>query len=222
MRGRDRLYPLEAAGLAAVCFVLLSGLWAGKRQERLADRMVRLHVVAASDSAADQAAKLAVRDRVLDILAPALEDAEDAAGAREILRDALPALEELAAETAGTTARASLARESFPTRSYGSFSLPAGEYVSLRIVLGEGAGRNWWCVVYPPLCAVAGEIRPAGALGKDDVRLITEDGAGYELRFRVMEWWGALRSAWEKDEPAPREPEEIAGSPRPGAGFRES
>ena len=209
MGKKDRLFPAEAGLLAALCAVLLSGVWAVSRQDSLAERMVRLHVIAASDSAADQTAKLAVRDAVLERLAPALETAADAAEARENLTAALPSLEALAEEVAAVPARAALSREVYPTRRYGSFGLPAGEYVSLRIVLGEGEGHNWWCVVYPPLCA-AGEIRPVGALEGDDVRLLTEDGPGYEIRFRVLEWWGALRSR-------PGAPETETEETQPGA-----
>ena len=199
MRKKDRLYPWEAAALLTLCALLLIGVWARGRQEALASRLIRLHVIAASDSAGDQAAKLAVRDAALSLLEPLLAEAGDVSQARDVLREAMPALEETARDIAGTAARASLSRESYPTRVYEGFSLPAGRYLSLRIVLGEGRGRNWWCVVYPPLCSSgAEEALSAGALDDGDVRLITEDGAGYELRFRVLEWWGELTSHWEK------------------------
>ena len=92
-KGRDRLYPLETAALLTLCAVLLSGVWAGGRQTALADRVV--HVLAASDSALDQALKLAVRDAVLEYLTPRLEGAADAEEARAVLAAELPALERL-------------------------------------------------------------------------------------------------------------------------------
>ena len=65
-------------------------------------------------------------------------------------------------------------------------------YTSLRITLGAGGGRNWWCVVYPPLCTAGVETAQEALLSDDDIKLITGDGGGYVLRFRLLEWWGSL------------------------------
>ena len=179
--------------LLALCAALLSGLWAAGRQRRLAGALVRLHVIAASDSRADQAVKLAVRDAVLALAAPALEGADSPEEAMAGLRALLPELAETACAVSGQPARAGLTEEWFPTREYTDFALPAGRYCALRITLGEGRGHNWWCVVYPPLCAGAAEEAVAADLiTEDDLRLITEDGEGYVLRFRVIEWWEGL------------------------------
>ena len=102
-------------------------------------------------------------------------------------------LQRIAETASGGSARVELGRETYPTREYETFSLPAGVYTSLRITLGAGSGRNWWCVVYPPLCTSGVETaQEAAALSDDDVKLITEDGEGYVLRFRLLEWWGSL------------------------------
>ena len=187
------LRPWETAMLLALCAALLSGVWAAGRQRRLAGELVRLHVTAASDGRADQAVKLKVRDAVLEMAAPALEGAGGAGEALARLEAMLPKLAERACAVSGQTARAGLTEEWFPTREYGDFSLPAGRYTSLRITLGEGRGHNWWCVVYPPLCTGAAEEAVAADLiTEDDLRLITGDGEGYVLRFRVIEWWEAL------------------------------
>ena len=192
------MYPWEAALLLSLCAVLLSGLWAQGRQRALSDKVVRLHVIAASDSETDQAVKLQVRDAVLQQVTPLLEGAADRSEAVALLQQALGSLEEIAGEISGTEATATLGRENYPTREYDSFSLPAGEYTSLRIVLGEGKGRNWWCVVYPPLCLSGPEeVQETAALSEDDVKLITEDGEGYVFRFRLMEWWGDFARRWE-------------------------
>ena len=88
-----------------------------------------------------------------------------------------------------------LGGEYYPTRDYGSFSLPAGRYMSLRVTLGEGRGHNWWCVVFPPLCLTAAEgAEAASAIGAGG-GIIAEDGAGTVFRFRLVELWGELR-AW--------------------------
>ncbi len=191
----------EAAALTWLCLVLLTGVWARGRQAALAEKLVRLHVIAVSDAAEDQAAKLRVRDAVLAELTPALESAADAQEAEKTIRTMLPRLRALAEEIGGVPARAELGRENYPTRVYDGFSLPAGRYTSLRITLGEGAGRNWWCVVYPPLCgADARAMEESGALTEEEKGVITADGAGYVVKFRLLEWWGELTNRLDKTE----------------------
>ena len=79
-------------------------------------------------------------------------------------------------------------------------TLPAGEYLALRILIGEAAGRNWWCVVFPPLCTAATSDVPASAMAagftEDEVRLITEEDRGYVLKFKAVEFWETLREKW--------------------------
>ena len=99
------------------------------------------------------------------------------------------------AAAAGQLAQAvTLGAEHYPTRDYGTFALPAGVYTSLRVTLGAGAGHNWWCVIFPPLCAQAAGLseRAVQALSDDDVRLVTESDGGYVVRFRLLELWDAL------------------------------
>ena len=193
MQKANRLRAWEIALLAAAAVTLLSGVWAQGRQSALAEKVVRLHVIAASDSAEDQRVKLAVRDAVLAYITPRLESASGAAEAAAVIAGESETLVHIAESVSGGRARVALGRERYPTREYETFSLPAGEYTSLRIILGAGSGRNWWCVVYPPLCtASVEEAQETAALSADDVKLITEDGEGYVLRFRLLEWWDAL------------------------------
>ena len=85
-----------------------------------------------------------------------------------------------------------LGQEAYPTRDYAGFTLPAGRYRSLRVVLGEGRGQNWWCVVFPPLCLSAAEAEDVrSVMNGNDLALICEE-EGYELRFRILELWGEL------------------------------
>lgn len=186
---KQKLRSWEIAGLIALCAFFLSGLLARPAQQKLADGLVRLHVIANSDSEADQAAKLQMRDRVLALLSPLLEECRSRDDAVNIILEHRADLEALGDVTVA------LGTEYYPTRDYGGFSLPAGEYVSLRIILGAGQGRNWWCVVFPPLCTEA-LAEPAedvfASLDRDARGLVTQNGAGYILRFRVMEWWNAL------------------------------
>ena len=193
------LHPWELALLLSVCLTLVVGAWAGARQEGLSDSLVRLHVIADSDSAADQAEKLRVRDAVLSYLAPKLEAAESISDARAILRAEQAGIRKAARSVTRQNVTVTFTREHYPTRDYGSFALPAGTYPSLRVILGSGQGHNWWCVVFPPLCtAEALENAAVEALSDDDVRLITADGTDVVIKFRVLEWYDALKEALTK------------------------
>ena len=192
----------ELALLLGLCAALIWGAWSAQRQDALARKMIRLHVIANSDSAEDQALKLKVRDAVLEQATETLRGADSQAEASRRLTDILPELEETARAVITANGydygvRAELAETSFPTKEYDGFALPAGEYMALRLVIGEGAGQNWWCVVYPPLCTAAATDMPETAiragLSGDDVSLITEEDAGYVLKFRSLELWEQLR-----------------------------
>lgn len=165
-------------------------------QQALAGKLVRLHVVANSDSEQDQALKLQVRDAVLEA-SEGLE-AED-------LEAALPRLQ-AAAQTClreqgnGDPVTVSLGEERFPTRLYDNFALPAGVYRSLRVTIGAGEGHNWWCVAFPSICfrATAAEVQDAAVSAgftEEEVRLITGDGGGYVLKFKALELLERLK-AW--------------------------
>jgi len=129
-------------------------------RETLNRELIRFHVVAASDSEQDQTVKLQVRDAVLAAIREDLESVGDVREARAYLQEQLPKIQRIANETlqiAGFEPEAvvSLCREAFDIRHYDTFTLPAGVYDSLRIVIGEGAGHNWWCVAFPTLCLPA-------------------------------------------------------------------
>ena len=200
---KNRLKLIEIALLIGLAVFLASGGLALRAQSQLAERVVRLHVLANSDGQEDQALKLLVRDRVLARATELLTQARDRTEAEALLRAELPELEalavrELQANGCAYPVTAELADTEFPTREYDGFTLPAGEYLALRVVIGEGAGRNWWCVVFPPLCTAASAEVPAAALAagltEDQVGLITEEDRGYVLKFKTVEWWEQFRS----------------------------
>lgn len=197
LHGKNRLYPLELALLLGLSLALLAGTWSAGAARRLSSQVLRLHVVGESDSAQDQAVKLAVRDAVLARADPLLEGVEDKAQARAILEANLAALAQAGAETAGVAVTAAIEDEVwFPTKHYTGFSLPAGRYTALQITVGEGRGRNWWCVVFPPLCMGA-VSEPCGdameALSPDQMALLTGKNEGYVVKFKLLEWWGNLQ-----------------------------
>ena len=151
------LRPWELALLLAVCVTLLTGTWAQARSTLLASRLVRLHVIAVSDDDTEQAVKLQVRDAVLECVREMLGDCENAESAWSILNERLGEIESaarIAAEADGFSGeiRAETGVFPFPDRDYGGVFVPAGDYRAVRIVIGAGEGRNWWCVLYPTLC----------------------------------------------------------------------
>ena len=199
---KNRLKLIEIALLIGLAVFLASGGLALRAQSQLAERVVRLHVLANSDGQEDQALKLLVRDRVLARATELLTQARDRTEAEALLRAELPELEalavrELRANGCAYPVTAELTDTEFPTREYDGFTLPAGEYLALRVVIGEGAGRNWWCVVFPPLCTAASADVPAAALSaglsEEQVGLITEEDQGYVLKFKAVEWWEQVR-----------------------------
>ena len=159
-----RLRVWEGAALLALCIALLAGVAAQSRAASVSRSLIRLHVLAADDSPEEQAVKLEVRDAVLDYLSPLLAGAESADEAGALLALELEGVRQAAQSRAGgRPVSVTLTRERYPTREYAGFSLPAGEYRSLRVVLGEGRGHNWWCIVFPPVCLAAvqrEELRP--------------------------------------------------------------
>lgn len=165
----------------------------------LREGLLRLHVVGASDSAEDQEVKLLVRDAVLASLEDGLQDLTDVDAAVDYVARMLPKVEAaanrcLAAAGFSDTVAVSLTEEAFPTKDYDNFSLPAGVYRALRVVIGEGEGRNWWCVVFPQLC-MAGEdfVETASVAGLSPELTGTLEGE-YEIRFWVLEKWGEMKN----------------------------
>lgn len=198
----DRLKYWELALLAALALSLLWGVWSLRAQDTLGEKMIRLHVIANSDTPADQTLKLQVRDRVLAEATKILKSSADMAQAQAKLAEALPELEKAAAEEIydrGYTypVSAHLEKTEFPTKQYDGFALPSGEYTALRLLIGEAKGRNWWCVVYPPLCTAAAsdleETAIASGMEGRDISLMTEKNTGYTLKFRSLELWENFR-----------------------------
>jgi stage II sporulation protein R len=189
--------------MMAISFLPIHG------EREIYDTVVRLHVLANSDSAEDQALKLRVRDTVLDTAAPYLEGCKTQAEAMEALTAHLSELEAAAAETVAAEGydypvTVLLGEEDYPTRTYESCAFPAGTYVSLRVCIGDAEGQNWWCCLFPPLCLSAATAKDEAdnedafiqvGLTKDQYGIITETGkTKYKVRFKLLEviedWFG--------------------------------
>ena len=173
-------------------------------QKALAEKLIRLHVIAASDSPKAQELKLKIRDEVLSELTPILDGCGSREQAEMLLNRHLNDIKLVAencAQISGEDAavKVSLTREMFDERQYDTFSLPAGSYTSLRIVIDEGTGKNWWCVIFPPLCYEAAsklfdhsEGAFAGLTG-EEIKLITKKDEGYVIKFKILDIFARLK-----------------------------
>jgi stage II sporulation protein R len=160
---KSRYGIIKGLVLMAIILMGVGGFCYGYQELNAApmtkSNLIRLHVIANSDSVYDQKVKLLVRDEVINQMAPYLKEANTAKEARSIALQQLPEIKKAADNflaSLGQQYQASveLGNYNFPAKAYGDFVLPSGNYEALRVVLGEGEGRNWWCVLYPPLCFI--------------------------------------------------------------------
>ncbi len=191
--------------LASLFFVLVCLPIHG--EEEIYDAVIRLHVLANSDSEEDQALKLQVRNTVLQTLEAPLRDCNDRAEAVKTLQPLIPQLQAAAEQTlrehgCSDKVHVTLSEEQYPRRSYDSFCFPAGEYLSLRVMIGAAEGQNFWCVLFPPLCLSAATVEREEAeeefisvgLSKDQYGIITESkNTKYRLRFKFLEIFNRAR-----------------------------
>lgn len=187
--------------MALAVFVWCGTLLSDRNQ--LNEQLIRLHVVANSDSEADQNIKLKVRDAVLESMKNDLSNIADVENARAYLLNNLPKIQKAANDTlkaAGFEEEAvvKLCKETFDTRYYDTFTLPAGVYEALRITIGAGAGNNWWCVVFPSLCipATSDEFADTavGAGFSESLSGALSGEQKYEVRFLLLDSLGKLEN----------------------------
>lgn len=179
--------------------MLLLGVLPTHGEAEIYDSVVRLHVLANSDSEYDQALKLQVRDGVLASTAELLSDCTTREQALEIVGANLEtirrsALEVIEREGAEYDVTVKLCEEDYPTKNYESVCFPAGRYMSLQVCIGDAEGKNWWCVLFPGMCLSAASKTDAeqafiqAGLTPEQYKLVTEsDGAKYKLRFKFLE-----------------------------------
>lgn len=168
--------------------------------EQIRGGALRLHVIANSDSEADQTVKLEVRDAVLAATGDSFLAADSRDGAIAAADAAMDAIENAANAVLREngfdyTARAYLTDTYFDSRTYGDATLPAGEYTALRVELGKAEGHNWWCVMYPPLCVMSStgeaDAKVEEAFGDDAVVVL--GGKKYAVKFKLEEWFQKWR-----------------------------
>ena len=192
--------------LICTIIVLALSLFAGilpiHGEGEIYDTVVRLHVLANSDSDDDQALKLSVRDEVIGVVTPAVEGCKSQAEAISAIEKIIPeiearAAEKIRAEGYGYSVKVLLGEEYYPTKIYETCAFPEGRYVSMRVVIGEGEGQNWWCCLFPPLCLSAAtdgsdesneEAFISVGLTGDQYKVITETkNPKYRVRFKILE-----------------------------------
>jgi stage II sporulation protein R len=201
MKRRIKLNLWEKALLCALCFsFLIEATGFSAQCQDISAQVLRLHVLANSDSEEDQALKLLVRDRILEESGALFAGAGDKAQAVRLAEENREALEQAAqacVEQAGYDYPVSIRIEKvyFPTKVYGETALPAGMYDAVRVEIGEAAGQNWWCVVFPALCLPAAQEEDllGEVLTEGEQKLVERQG-GYKIGFKSVELWETLRS----------------------------
>ena len=186
-----------------VACLVCTALWAEATQVRLASQVIRLHVLANSDSEEDQALKLAVRDRVLETTSALLAGETEPQAAAVLLNQHLDdiaqtAAQEISAQGHDDRVEVRLEQTWFPTRQYQGISLPAGNYLALRVLIGAAEGHNWWCVIFPSLCVPAtadgfADAAAAGGFTDAEINLMTRANGAYVVKFRSLELLQALK-----------------------------
>ena len=186
--------------ITVICMsVLLIFLLPTHGESDVYDSVIRLHVVANSDSEEDQALKLMVRDAVLKTANNISLDTSDVSEAKEVFESNLFQLEAAAQECIkkegySYDVSVCLGEENYPTKNYEKLCFPAGKYLSLQVKIGDANGKNWWCVLFPPLCMSAASDMSASdalievGLSSEQYKIITDTkNASYNVRFKVLE-----------------------------------
>ncbi len=195
-----KLKAIEISALIALIFTVISTLSFENSCEGIREKVLRLHVIAASDSATDQNIKYAVRDELLRDGESLFHGSETAVQAEEKIGDSLGLLQKSAENTlrklgCDYPVNVVLGRTYFPTRQYESITLPAGYYNAVRVIIGEGKGKNWWCVMFPPMCLPAA-IKDSPSLDEllsEKEEQIVSGGKKYEIKFWFVEKYYELK-----------------------------
>ena len=181
--------------LTLLLVTLVIAVFPTDAEARIYNDTFRLHILANSDSKDDQELKIKIRDKLLIKYGDILSDCLDMEHAESLCQSLLPEINDECEEWIRElgydySVRCELSREWYETRDYENFSLPQGFYTSLRIIIGEGSGKNWWCVMYPPLClSLATEDAPGDDTiinyTKEEIHLIEKNG--YNIKFKSLE-----------------------------------
>lgn len=184
---------IDASIILGLIFTLIIGNFNGfaKECENVTTQVLRLHVLANSDADYDQELKLKVRDAILNSTSEKL-NCDSLDKAQEVAISSLGDIEKIAEQTIkengyNYTVKAEIVNMFFDTRYYENVTMPAGKYKALRVTIGSGQGKNWWCVLYPPLC-----VSPAIATDYDEIQVCTKNG--FKAKFKIVEWFETAKN----------------------------
>ena len=172
--------------------------YAKTAQENIASSVLRLHIIANSNSKYDQSLKLLVRDRILKEAGFLFDGSVSLSDAKKIATENISFLEKTAKNVliengSFDSVTVKISKEAFPVKFYGDIMLPSGRYDAVRIVIGEGKGENWWCVLYPPMCNIenltmdSGKDKLKKSLSKDEYRMISSSSTDAKIRFKIVD-----------------------------------
>ncbi len=187
--------------LALIVSVLISSVSFEASCRELKENILRLHIIANSDSEADQALKLKVRDAVLSVGSEKLESVDNIKDAITVadgnVDEYLKAAKQVIKENGyNYNVTAEIKKTYFSTRVYESFTLPAGEYEALQIIIGEGKGKNWWCVMYPAVCLTSA-ARLDNAVS-DSAAVVAEGSERFKIGFKTVEIIESIKKFFKK------------------------
>lgn len=191
----EKLKKFEIALLMALCITLCYGTYINAARENLEQNVIRLHVVASSDKTEDQELKMCVKTGVENYLSRLLQGETDISEATKKIADNLCGIEEAAlAYSQGETVTARFGKREYPTRQAQGYTLPAGEYTSLVVTIGEGEGHNWWGVIFPDLSPSGLENTQTSAMLDGTVKIITqtEGSTGTQIKFKSLEYLNSI------------------------------
>lgn len=172
-------------------------------QGKISGGVVRLHIIANSDSDDDQSLKLMVRDEIIKKQKEIFTDGIP----KELNNEQRVKIQQIAESVCGYEAKVEMGRFYFPTKTYENITLPAGEYDAVRVVLGKGEGKNWWCVMYPPLCFGESAIGEMGVesqkilkhnIGKNTYEIISDESIKTVPALKILELWGGVKERAKK------------------------
>lgn len=185
--------------VTVLLFTALCGFIPTSEDAEIYENVIRLHVIANSDTEEDQSVKLSIRDAVLSRIGEIAEGASDAGEAEAAIAENIREIRDIARAELLSLGRdedvtVSITREEYPTKDYGELSLPAGRYTSLKIEIGAGEGQNWWCVLYPTICtssAKAGYVLKQTGFSPEQIKILTDgEKPVYKIKFKILEILG--------------------------------
>ena len=208
MKRKSIFYAAAVVGVLvfAVTFVLYTKHV--RLQEEIAEKVLRFHVLANSDSAEDQNLKLKVRDAVGVYLGQKLQDVDNLSECEKVVDDNLDGIVSVAREVIlkegyQYPVTANVVETSFPVKTYGAYTFPAGDYEALRVVIGAGEGHNWWCVLYPNMCFSGSMYEVTGeeaeqklreVLDEEEYEQILKEG-NYKIQFKYLPFLNSLANS---------------------------